>query len=267
MKTITPLLLSAALLAPAHLAEARTLQLSFSDAENSETFHQAGNLVMRYDNVDFGVNATITAHDAFESNRPDRSGQNRGDLQINMKAGEEQTFTLTLWDAQQGDGYSQVYTPGHGYSYTLGFYDIDASRNAPLGTYDALSFDADVRYEVSDTTNLSPRTADGLAHFDGIGTGGLVRNDMTKGISQSQFDAMVLVHLRNENSFTFTYGAGLMPGSRGNAGRNLVIDGDELRYAMTEKVYPNPLPAGGLLLLGGLGGLAVAGQKRQSRRG
>lgn len=237
-------------------ARALVLDLWFEETTGNETFHLPTDLVMHYTNIFPNINATVTAHGAFDSNRPDRNGQNRGDLQINMASGETQTFTLTLWDALSGDGFSRIFDPGVTYFYTLGFFDIDASANFPMGTYDQVSFAATANWEVSETTNLNPRIENGMAIFDGIGTGGLVSNNMSNGYAQDQLDAMVLVHQKNKATFTFTYSAAEMPGGGNASGRNLVVDGGDLRYALS-LVPAVPLPAGVWLLVAAFGALAA----------
>lgn len=260
-----PIAAVAAMTIAAGSADARTLTLDFTNTANNTGFAEDGNLVMQYTNVDSGVNATITAHGGFATSNVANHGQMRGDAQVNMAALEEQTFTLELWDAAQGSGFSTRFDPGQSFNYTLAFYDIDASRNWPAGTYDALSFSAEHKYWVSATTDLNPTAVGDTVEFTGEGTQGAVRNRMIGEPTQDQWDAAVLVMLRNTSEFTFTYGVRTNPGVEGRSGRNLVIDGNDMNVPEGGPIV-TPLPAGAVLLLGGLGLLGAAAYRSSARR-
>ena len=206
---------------------------------------------IRYTNVATGINATLTVDSNFDAQTPANHGSvtgthpdAEGDVRINMTSAIANTdpnniansgvFTLTLWDANAGDGFSTGYTSATSYEWGLNIYDIDAGDPGDNGffTYDYFRVMTPGTYTVMANTNLVIDTthADNSVSFSGINAGAVAGQDgLGPGLTPAQKRSSVQYTLTDRNVLTFEYAALRTGGNNLGSGRNLLVDGGELR--------------------------------------
>lgn len=235
-------------------AQAVTLTLNFGSSQQP-TFGKGTDLEMRFDNAATGVNVSLTAAGTFPSSNASNNGSTNGDLRINMSRGNSQVFTLAVWDANEGLGYETALSGT--FDWDLMFYDLDGDDSSR----DIVTLMSPATYTVTTTTDLTiDKSVPGQVKFIGGGAPNVPQvNGNT--LSQDQADISVSAQVSNLSSLTFMYEA---TGSR-NA-RNLVVDGGNLSFGDIPTVsgpvsaVPVPLPA--VLLLTGIGALALGSRRR-----
>lgn len=245
-------------------------------------------LEIQYSNIATGINATLQVVSVFDAQTPSNHGSvtgthvgAEGDIRINSTASLANTdpsnidnggiFTLQLWDANIGDGFSTGYTNPSSYEWDLTFYDIDAGtpNNNGFFTYDYLRLLTAGTYTVSANTLLEIATLpDNSVSFSGEPVGVVPGQDgLGTPFTNRQINSTVQYNLVDTNSVTFEYAALRNGGNNlGTGGRNLLIDGGEISNVFdgvnttTGTIIPEPTTA--LLVLIGSG--ALLNRKRKN---
>lgn len=262
--TLSAMALVASLTAMA--ASANTVvELDFGDTTQS-SFGTDGNLIMSFDNVADGLNATLSVDSAFNAKSSSVNGSVSGDIRVSQDASAPVTYSLELWDNTIGSGYEALADLTDA-EWTLGFFDIDAAGGGT--SWSVVTFEKPVTYTVTAASQLVVSETDDTISFSGEN---YILVDGTTGLeaplTEEQAGSSVLVTLTGANSFSFSHTA-----TEGDPTKWLVIDGGSLTYALdaydpvtsTAAPAPVPLPAAGLLLLGGIATLGGASRLRKAR--
>ena len=101
---------------------------------------------MDFLSVATGINASFIAESAYNSNNPSNNGSASGDIRINAATAASVKLTLTLWDANAGNGLDVQYDPGVSYDWNLNFFDLDG-RSA--SSWDVVTLITPGEYAVS----------------------------------------------------------------------------------------------------------------------
>lgn len=237
-------------------AQAITIDLDFGTSIQS-SFGTKGNLTLSYESVADGINATITAASKFRTHNTTMHGSENGDARINMAGKDANVFTLRLWDATSGTGFDSLYDPGVDYDWSLGFYDIDGNSK----TYDVVTLFEPIEYSVTASTALIiDESKPGQISFSGQAAGGIAgQTGLEPPITQAQADVSVIAVYHNTSEVIFGYAH---KADKNNRGRNILIDGGGLRFAL-EDPSPSPVPAPATLWLLGSALLGLAAVRRR----
>lgn len=208
----------------------------------------AVNDVLTFSNVVAGTDLVIsaTAGSSWLSNNDARNGTANGDDgQINLATGTSTALRFTFVDSTSGDAVSID-------DVNLAFFDLDFAGQEVLTLRSAAATITRI------DTNLDVTAEPGAVTVTGAAGVNVDNIDDSSSLSTEQEQAAVIFAFDSVSSFDLTFTAGGDLGS----GRNFLFDDDfEFTGETTTlefPVAPVPLPAAGLLLIGGLGALAVA---------
>ncbi len=250
------------------------LELNFGE-QSDPTFNQSGDLRMDFTNVAEGVNASLTADAPFAAANPSLHGAVSDDIRVNVQSSMDATgaddplndavFTLQLWDARAGSGFETKFDPGTDYEWSLVFYDLD-SGNTASGSWDEVTLLTPGTYILTENSILGgtvdPRT--GGYFFSGKGVGEVPgQSGITPPLTEEQADAALVYTVKNLSSVQFKYE---VRAGAPNTGRNILIDGGELRTALEPyqpTAIPFPEPSAAVLVLSGLAVMSLCRRRRK----
>lgn len=249
------------------MAHSATFDLNFGAFSDPSFGTSSDDLVMYYEDVATGINATLTAANEFPARNASNHGAAADDIRVNMRRGNSVELTLTLWDATIGSGYDSAFNvDGGNFDWNLVFYDLDGVVG---NSTDNITLLSPATYTVTTTTALTiTETEEGYVQFVGGGAANVPGQTGLDSFTQEQADVAVSVNIDGLSSISFIYEA-----TGTNSGRNVLIDGGTLTTSLesfntvTETVMSPaavPLPASALLMLGGL--TALYGARHLSRK-
>lgn len=274
----TRAILMAGMMAAALPAQADTINLDFGghpvEDGGTGTYHEKNfsdteGVDLVFSNVATGINATLTKERVFDSGFRNNNGAVNGDIRVNVDRLETARFTLSLWDATVGDGFSTLYDPGTAFEWSLGFYDVDGGSEA----YDVVTVLSEGVYTVTESTILmiTEDYSEKSVRFSGENSGAVPGQfGLEPPLTQAQADVSFILTMENTSQVVFEYEVGLRPGEdpeKAN-GRNLLIDGGGLTTALDpfdpiEAPTPAAVPLpGSLALFGGAIGLLALRRRR-----
>lgn len=248
-------------------AEAATFDLNFGSFSDPSFGTSPDDLVMYYEDVASGINATLTAANEFPARRAANHGAAAEDIRVNMQRGNSVELTLTLWDATIGSGYdSEFDVAGGSFDWNLVFYDLDGVVGSSTDNITLLS---PATYTVTTTTDLTiTETDEGYVQFIGGGAADVPGQTGLDSFTQEQADVAVSVNIDDLASLSFIYEA-----TGTNSGRNVLIDGGQLTTSLESfdtvtgsVMAPVPLPASAALMLGAIVALGGTRQILRKRR-
>lgn len=247
------------------VVSATTFTLDFGNVR-AANFTTTG--LIKYSGVASGLNATLTANNSFSSKSPNNNGSVSGDIRVNLFADNTANLTLSLFDANAGNGFESLYNPGQNYDWAMGFYDIDG-YTPENSYYDIVTVAStgggDLSYTLTDTTDLVVTKSGNSVTFSAENAVAVDGQDGLSGqLNQAQSDVAAIINISNTSTLDFSYS---VVGGASQA-RNMLVDGGTITLYgdTTTSPVPVPVPAAGLLMLGGLGLLGATRLRSRSRR-
>lgn len=198
-----------------------TIILDFGDDFNDPTINENGG--MHLTDVATGINASLVASAPWVADYKDSDpthGVKHGSLAFGVDCtipGQAVLFTLTLYNALHGDGFTELYSPGQDYDWSLCFFDIDNYG----ARYDSVTLRTEGTYTITETSALDvDNSVDGQVTFSGQNVAGVGSHNDGMIQNQAEADAAVVYDVSNTSTleFIFTatgadkYRAGLLDG-------------------------------------------------------
>lgn len=220
-----------------------------------------------------GVNARLTTLNTFVSANANNNGAVEDDLRVNAQIGQTAELSLTIFDANVGNGFDQEFTASEGFTWSLVFYDVDgfdpSFDSVLLRTAGVVTQDANSLLSFTDTAD--GLLVDGnLNEFIGNGVpngGNIQTQNGVDSLNAEQQAAAFGYTITNQSTVFFDYIVDRETENR-TSGRNLLVDGGSLLASFDNPVEvgvsPVPLPAGAWFLLTGLGGVVAASRRKKA---
>jgi hypothetical protein len=238
-------------------ASGQSLLLNFG-AQSDPTFNQAGDLLTQFSGVYSGINATLSAANAFPSTNSANNGSVLGDVRVNLRNSNNVDLTISLWDANSGNGFDVAYDPGTSYDWTFVFYDIDGDGST---FRDKVTVYSPGIYTLTDSTYLTTTVNSDSVSFLG-GTSSIPGQDGLVTLDANQANAAVSYKITNSPELRFNYNVG---NGTGSSHRNLLIDANDLTLAITGTPVPfNPVPEPSSTAIGVLGMTLLCLRRRRN---
>lgn len=191
------------------------------------------------------INATLAAIFNFDIFNGSRNGSAQSDIRVNIDHDSSADLSLSLWDATSGTEISTVYDPGVDFAWSMTFHDIDGlDTTAHDGVVVKGTNSPDLNLAVRET---SPLVIDKSVFDEASVTSGNVLGDCNSGnissplgniladtLTEIPRNATLLVALTNTSTSSFeSFALDPTPvtGRASTVGRNLVLDGGDLKIA------------------------------------